>query len=230
MYEENVGGNRQPTRAILSKDFTYICNLWSDGVRKFATATKGMAATKEMERLGKEGDAAMQQRYDLFTYNVPEQFFDLNKDADALNNLIDNPEYKQLIGQYQKQMVKTMKASSDPMLGIFQNRTDKEAVQGYLAQLDAASKDRKSKAEIYKRGHGAKAKEAKPSKVEKKASKAMPAAEGTTLEEHLARNKERAEKKGKPFSVEQSTRWFHAKDKNNDGVIDENEKKAKVKL
>jgi N-sulfoglucosamine sulfohydrolase len=153
MYEENVGGNRQPMRAVLSKDYTYMCNLWSDGERKFATATKGMATTWEMKRLADEGDKYMQERYDLFTYSVPEQFFDLNKDPDALNNLIDNPEYKKLIGRYQKQVVKVMKSSNDPMLEIFQSRDDKAAVAEYLDKLDAASKDRKSKKEIYKRNH-----------------------------------------------------------------------------
>jgi N-sulfoglucosamine sulfohydrolase len=156
MYEENVGGNRQPMRAVISKDYTYICNLWSDGERQFATATKGMATTWEMKRLADEGDKYMLERYDLFTHSVPEQFFDVNKDADALNNLIDNPEYKQLIAKHQEQMVKVMKSSNDPMLVIYPNRSDKESVGEYLAKLDAEVKVRKSQPEIYKRGHSSK--------------------------------------------------------------------------
>lgn len=156
MYEENIGGNRQPMRGVTSKDYTYICNLWSDGVRKFATATKGMATTAEMFRLAKEGDDYMQQRSDLFTYSVPEQFFDVNKDADGLNNLIDNPEYEQLIVKHQNQMRNVMKISADPMQDIFEQRDDKDAVATYLSGLDAEVKVRKSKPEIYKRGHASK--------------------------------------------------------------------------
>jgi len=236
MYEENVGGNRQPMRGVTSKDYTYICNLWSDGERKFATATKGMATTKEMERLAKEGDKYMQERCDLFTYSVPEQFFDLNKDADGLSNLIGNPEYQQLIAKQQKQMVQAMKASNDPMLEIYPNRTDKTAVADYLSKLDAEVKVRKSHPEIYKRGHSAKAdmkknnsSEESQKKGEKKSKKTPSSATGgMTLAQQLEHAKERAESSGKIFDAERTTRWFHAKDKNGDGVIDENEKKAKV--
>jgi len=220
MYEENVGGNRQPTRGIVSKDYAYICNLWSDGVRKFSTATKGTATAWEMARLAKEGDEYMQQRYDLFVHNVPEQFFDLNKDPDALNNLIGNPEYKQVVAKYQAEMAKAMKASHDPMAGIFQHRQDKEAVSEYLAKLDAEVKKRKSQPELYKRGHS--------SKGGKKAAASPAPAGGVTLEEHLARNRARQEKAGKKFDVEHATKFFNAKDTNHDGIMDEKEKKAKL--
>jgi N-sulfoglucosamine sulfohydrolase len=229
MYEMNVGGNCQPMRAVVSTDHTYICNLWSDGERKFATATKGMATTAEMFRLAEEGDKYMQERSDLFTYSVPEQFFDVNKDADGLNNLIGNPEYKQLIKRHQKQMEVFMKVSNDPMKDIYQNRTDAPAVKAYLEAMDEVSAYCKKHPEIYKRGYAEKAKKTKPAaKQAKKASKKTPAAEGTTLEEHLEKNRLRAEKNNKPFDEERSTKWFNAKDANNDGVIDEKERAGKV--
>ena len=78
--------------------------------------------------------------------------FDLKKDPDALNNLISSDKDKKEIGRYRREMVKTMKNSDDPMLGIFQNRKSKEAVAAYLAKLDAESKDRKSKAEYSRSG------------------------------------------------------------------------------
>ncbi|VGO13057.1 Arylsulfatase [Pontiella desulfatans] len=230
MYEENVGGNRQPMRGITSKDHTYICNLWSDGERKFATATKGMATTAEMFRLAKEGDAYMQQRADLFTYSVPEQFFDVNKDADGLNNLIDHPEYKSLVQKHQAQMVATMKSCNDPMLEIYGDRDNKAAVGEYLAKLDADVKVRKSQPEIYKRGHAKKAAKAKPKAAPKKpAAPVVSSAVGVTLEEHLIQAEKRAKTKGNAFNREHSTQWFHKKDTNNDGVMSDAEKKAKIK-
>jgi N-sulfoglucosamine sulfohydrolase len=230
MYEENVGGNRQPMRGVTSKEYTYICNLWSDGDRKFATATKGMATTAEMFRLAEEGDAYMQERASLFTYSTPEQFFDVNKDADALNNLIDNPEYQQPLKKHQKQMVQFMKASNDPILEIYPVQTDKQAIGEYLARLDAEVKVRKSKPEIYKRGHAEEDANEKPhAKLQKKTSNNVPAAEGTTLEEHLAQAEKRAGIQGKPFDKKRAIEWFHKKDTNNDGVIDDAERKARVK-
>ncbi len=228
MYEENVGGNRQPMRGVTSRDYTYICNLWSDGDRKFSTATKGMATTAEMFRLAEEGDAYMQERTSLFTYSTPEQFFDVNKDADGLHNLIDNPEYEPLISRHQKQMVEVMKMSNDPMLEIYPNRTDKAAVGEYLAKLDAAVKVRKSKPEIYKRGHSAKNADKKSPAKEEKKSATKGSLKGTTLEEHLERNRDRSKKNNKPFDEQRAIKWFNAKDANNDGVIDDNERAAKV--
>ncbi|MCF7848251.1 MAG: sulfatase-like hydrolase/transferase [Kiritimatiellales bacterium] len=52
--------------------------------------------------------------------------------------------------------------------------------------------------------------------------------EGTTLEMQLAHAKERAKKQGKKYNEETSTRFFRAKDRNGDGVIDEKEAKMKV--
>lgn len=170
MYEENVGGNRQPTRAILSKDYSYICNLWSDGTRRFATATRGMATTAEMERLAKSGDAYMQDRLELFNHSVPEQFFDLNQDPDALNNLFEHTDHQGQIKKHQAEMIRVMKASNDPMLEIYQQRHDKAAVTGYLARLDAESKARKSNA-AYSRSGKAKTAPKKKPKKQKKASK-----------------------------------------------------------
>jgi arylsulfatase A-like enzyme len=172
MYEENVGGNRQPTRAILSKDHSYICNLWSDGERRFATATRGMATTFEMERLAKSGDPYMQERMELFNHAVPEQFFDLNKDPDALNNLFEHTDHQERIAKYQAAMIRIMKASNDPMLDVYQKRHDKAAVAGYLARLDAESKARKSDAAYSRSGRAKTTKKNKqPNKPTKKAKK-----------------------------------------------------------
>ena len=64
-------------------------------------------------------------------------------------------------------MVNAMKSSNDPMLGIFQNRKDKDAVAAYLAEFDAASRDRKTKAE-YSRSGKAKTTVKKSNKTKKK--------------------------------------------------------------
>jgi N-sulfoglucosamine sulfohydrolase len=215
MYEENVGGNRQPMRGITSKNHTYICNLWADGERRFATATRGTATAAEMFRLAQEGDEYMQRRAKLYDHSVPEQFFDVNRDADGLNNLIGNPEYRELIEKHREQMAGVMKASGDPMTEIYGKRTDKAAVAEYLSGLDAEVKVRKSRLEIYKRGYSAKA-----------AAKAAPG--GTTLEQHLEQAEKRAAKQGRPFDRVRSEAWFRRKDKNNDGVMDAAEQKAKV--
>ena len=109
----------------------------------------------------------MQERSELFAHSVPEQFFDLHKDPDALSNLFHSPEHQELIQQYQAQMVKFMKTSNDPMLEIYEARHDKTKVQAYLARLDSESRERKTKAGYSRNG---KAKSSK-NKAEKKMKK-----------------------------------------------------------
>ncbi|TWT84741.1 Arylsulfatase [Planctomycetes bacterium CA13] len=172
MYEENVGGNRQPMRAVVSKDYSYICNLWSDGERRFATATRGMATTAEIERLANEGDKRMQQRLHLFNHSVPEQFFDLNQDPDGLDNLIDSPHHQVVIQKHQRAMVQLMESSNDPMRDVFHERDNKKTVAAYLNQLDVQSKARKAKPEIHKRGHQQKSSATKQPKSRKSEQRA----------------------------------------------------------
>lgn len=157
MYEENVGGNRQPTRSVISKDYGYIVNIWSDGERKFATATRGMASTREIKRLAADGDTQMQHRLSMFEHRVPEEFYHYAKDPDGINNLIFNSKHKKQINQFRKQTIEFMKQSNDPLLKIYRSRDDEKVVQTYLQKLDEESKARKQQPEIYRRG-GAKKK------------------------------------------------------------------------
>ena len=57
------------------------------------------------------------------------------------------------------------------------------------------------------------------------APKPKPGVEGVTLEEQLEKAKAR---QGDKFDAARTTRWFKAKDKNNDGVLDAKEQKTKV--
>lgn len=51
---------------------------------------------------------------------------------------------------------------------------------------------------------------------------------GRTLEEQLKISKAKADQNAKKFDAERTTRWFNAKDTNNDGVLDEKELQTKV--
>ncbi len=131
-----------------------------------------MATTSEMERLTNEGDAHMQQRLQLFNHAVPEQFFDLNNDPDGLHNLIGKTEYQNTIRKHQDEMVRLMRISDDPMLEVYENRHEASKVTTYLDRLDAESKARKTKPEVYKRGHAPKPPRAR--KTRTKAAKQKP--------------------------------------------------------
>ncbi|MGB0413097.1 MAG: hypothetical protein ACPGJU_01510 [Coraliomargarita sp.] len=102
---------------------------------------------------------------------MPEQFFDVNEDPDALNNLMDKPEYEKLIQQHQKQMQSFMETTADPMEAIYPNRSDKAVVAEYLQAMDEVSQHYRDHPEIYKRGYAAKVAKDNKTKPKKKAKK-----------------------------------------------------------
>ena len=92
-YNENAGEIRHPMRGIHTRDYLYLYNPWSDGKRKFATATTGTMTYRQMvKRAENETDVAA--RLQLFDHRVIEEFYDVKNDPDCLVNLIDDPNHQ----------------------------------------------------------------------------------------------------------------------------------------
>jgi N-sulfoglucosamine sulfohydrolase len=89
-----------------------------------------MAAMNEAAKT----DPAIAARIALFRYRVPEEFYDLQKDPDCLENLIDNPAHRKTIELLQSRLVEQMKKTQDPMLAAFQHRDDRAAVDKVLVK------------------------------------------------------------------------------------------------
>ena len=134
-YNENSGGNRHPMRSIVTKDFAYIFNPWSNGERVMATATKGTVTYRRMQALAKT-DPKIDARLTFFDRRVPEELYNYAADADALENLISRPEFKtqrdRLVSLLESWMVQT----KDPMLDVFRQRGDAKARERYMKQVE----------------------------------------------------------------------------------------------
>ncbi|GAA0178493.1 hypothetical protein SH2C18_15430 [Clostridium sediminicola] len=57
----------------------------------------------------------------MFLHREKEEFYDFENDPNALVNLIDNKEYKDLIDKHKKYLFEDMKRSNDPKLKEFEN-------------------------------------------------------------------------------------------------------------
>ena len=51
---------------------------------------------------------------------VIEELYDLKADPHSVNNLINNPEYKEKINEYRAKLVNWMTEHSDPVLALYQ--------------------------------------------------------------------------------------------------------------
>ena len=143
-HNENSGRNRSPMRSVESKKFGYIFNPWSDGNRTFRTATTGTLTFRAMNQVAAE-NPTIAARLDLFQHGVPEEFYDYENDPDALNNLIDDPQYAEPLAKHRLAMEKIMRESNDPLLPVFQNRDDPAAVSAYVDKVQAEADQRRAK-------------------------------------------------------------------------------------
>ena len=159
-YSENAGGWRDPMRAIQTKDHLYIFNPWSNGKRIMATATTGTPTYRRMAELAKS-DTAIAARHDLYQHRVLEEVYAIDKDPNALHNLVNHvnaDELKKLRGMLENWMVKT----GDPIVEVFRERQDAEFRQAYIdrgqKEADARRGAKKARGKAKARAKGKQAK------------------------------------------------------------------------
>jgi N-sulfoglucosamine sulfohydrolase len=144
-YNENSGGHRHPMRALVTRDFAYIFNPWSNGQRVMATATMGTVSYREMQALAKS-DAEVARRLDLFEHRVPEELYNYATDADALRNLVADPAYQAEYARLTQALEAWMVQTKDPMLEVFRQRRDPAAREAYMAMVEQQAAARKGAA------------------------------------------------------------------------------------
>jgi N-sulfoglucosamine sulfohydrolase len=142
VYNENSSGKRNPMRAIQTKQFCYVFNPWSNGKKKFVTATTGSLTYGEMERLA-EIDSEAAERLQLFDYRVLEELYDVKADPDALNNLIANPEYEQELRRLRQALEYVMDSTGDHMLPVFQQMDDPSVAEAYMIRVQSEADQRR---------------------------------------------------------------------------------------
>ena len=152
-FTENSGRNREPIRAVQDAKYGYIYNVWSDHVRQFKSETMAGLTWPAMKKAA-ETDSEIAARCDLFLYRVPEEFYDYEKDPDALHNLVNDPNYKTEVDKFRAILEKHMVETNDPVLAPFKSRNNKAVVEKYMTNQDAIVKARMAAAKAS--GGGAK--------------------------------------------------------------------------
>jgi N-sulfoglucosamine sulfohydrolase len=142
-YNENSGGDRSPMRSIITRDLAYLFNPWSNGQRVMRTATHGTVTYRRMKALA-AGDAEIAQRLKLLDHRVPEELYDYRYDPDALSNLIASAKHQAALKELTSRLEGWMVATGDPLLGLFRQRHDAEALETAMvaAQQEALERHR----------------------------------------------------------------------------------------
>jgi N-sulfoglucosamine sulfohydrolase len=143
-YNENSGHWRDPMRAIQTQKYLYTFNPWSNGRRIMATATTGTPTYRRMAELAKT-DPVIAARHDLYQHRVVEEFFDIEKDPDCLNNLMDSSKHQQALTKLQQDLEQWMVDTRDPMLDVFRHRDDPAARAAFIEAQQAEANARSGK-------------------------------------------------------------------------------------
>jgi N-sulfoglucosamine sulfohydrolase len=139
-YHENAGGIRNPMRSVETRRFGYVFSPWSDGERLFKSATLHSETYKAMKAAG-ASDEEIAARVEFFNHRVVEELYDYEKDPDALNNLIDNPEYADVVKRLRATLEAQMEQSGDPALPVFRNPGSPDIRQQFILQQEAKSEE-----------------------------------------------------------------------------------------
>lgn len=122
-----IGGKATPIRSYGDKKFRYIFNPWSPTGEAYRNNNEGQI-NKDIEKNHPE-----YMRYvEFFRHRVLEEFYDVQNDVDAINNLIEDPKYKNEIQQYRAALIQWMKDKNDPVLAMLENVDKPEKMQEYL--------------------------------------------------------------------------------------------------
>jgi N-sulfoglucosamine sulfohydrolase len=124
---------RFPMRCVQEKNFGYIYNFWSDGKATMTGDATGGMTWKAMVEAAKT-DPEIAKRVELYRHRVPEEFYDLKNDPDALINRINDPKYAAEIAKLQEKLLQLMKKSKDPACEAFKNRMQPGVVDKFMME------------------------------------------------------------------------------------------------
>ena len=134
---------RFPMRCLQNKEFGYIYNFWSDGSTTMAGDATGGITWKAMLKAAAT-DPAIASRVELYKHRVREEFYDLKKDPNGLNNLIDDPAFAEKIKEFREMMPIEMKKCNDPAYDAYCQRNTAGVVENFMEVQRKKAKSTKS--------------------------------------------------------------------------------------
>ncbi len=146
-FHETSGSKRYPMRSVQNKKYGYIFNAWANGKTPFTSETMGGLTFPAMRKAA-QSDAGQAKRTGFFEYRTQEEFYDYEKDPDALNNLIHNPAYKEELNNLRKELANWMQANHDPLFEPYRRRMQEpQGIEAFVSREQAEADRRKKQNE-----------------------------------------------------------------------------------
>jgi N-sulfoglucosamine sulfohydrolase len=138
-YHRTHANNCYPMRAVQGNRFGYLVNFWAGRTGPMRMESLSGLTYKAMKAAAKD-NPEIAARVKLFEHRVLEEFFDFEKDPDAMHNLIDSPEHQDEIAKMRAALAAEMKATDDPALEAFLGRDDPAKLDEFMKQQETRKK------------------------------------------------------------------------------------------
>ena len=119
-----ASGRSYTMRSLQGKRYGLIWNGWHDGETTFKNESMSGLTWKAMAKAA-EKDSALAKRVKHYLYRTPFEFYDYEKDPDALSNLIGEDQLAKSISRYGKELNRIMKKTGDPETARYQKALKK---------------------------------------------------------------------------------------------------------
>jgi len=132
-FHQTFAKNRYPMRCVQTAQFGYIFNFWPDGQTRMTMDSTGGLSFKAMKKAALK-DREIESRVRLFSYRIPEEFYKLDSDPDALENLIQDPRYSDEIEVMRKRLEAYMAETGDPALEAYRHRENQDEIARFMQE------------------------------------------------------------------------------------------------
>lgn len=133
-YNQTFGKKWFPMRGVITKDYIYVWNAWSDGREKYFSDGMSGLTWKAMQRAAEES-SEIKERVDFFLYRTPEEFYSLKNDSSGRNNLMDKDACTGELERLRALLLKELRRSGDPLADAFAMLGDSVVLEDGLARL-----------------------------------------------------------------------------------------------
>ena len=120
-------------RCVQTVQFGYIFNFWPDGQTRMTMDSTGGLSFKAMQKAALK-DREIESRVRLFSYRIPEEFYKLDSDPDAMENLIQDPRFSDEIEVFRKRLEAYMAETGDPALEAYRHRENQDEIARFMQE------------------------------------------------------------------------------------------------
>ena len=124
-----------PIRAVQNKQWIYIFNPWSDGIRVHGGDMYHGLTFPAMQQAAPT-DPTIAQRVRMAQYRTLEEFYDLENDPHCLHNLMARPDYAAVIDNMRARLRQYLTGSNDYVLPAFDHRYDQDFLRQFNVRIN----------------------------------------------------------------------------------------------